>query len=151
MSRERKPLPRHVDAADYLGVLWTYLTEALCAEVFAATRERERQRKWTLFTLVQFWIALLHDGPEVSQTRAVADCARGHPLYPVLTATPESFFERVQTLRPAFFRAVFARVTAAILGHLAARPARFATALPLSVAAFPEVYCVDASRLDTVA
>lgn len=68
----RPPLPRFVDAADYLGVLWTYLTEALCAEVFAALRERERERKWTLFTLMQFWIALLHDGPEVSQTQAVA-------------------------------------------------------------------------------
>jgi hypothetical protein len=151
MSHEKTSLPRHVDAADYLGVLWTYLTEALCAEVFAATRERERQRKWTLFTLVKFWIALLHDGPEVSQTQAVTDCARAHPLYPVLTATPESFFERVQTLRPAFFRAVFERVTAAVSGRVAALSVRFASALPVSVAAFPEIYCVDASRLDVVA
>jgi hypothetical protein len=145
------PLPRFVDAADYLGVLWTYLTEAPCAAVFAALRERERERKWTLFTLMQFWIALLHDGPEVSQTQAVAQCARGHPLYPVLTASPESFFQRVQALRPAFFAAVFARVTAAIRARRAALPVLFAADLPVSAAAFPEVYCADASRLDTVA
>jgi hypothetical protein len=144
-------LPRFVDAADYLGVLWTYLTEALCAEVFAALRERERERKWTLFTLMQFWVALLHDGPEVSQTRAVANCARGHPLYPLLTASPESFFQRVQALRPAFFGAVFARVSAAIRARRDALPVPFAAALPVSAAAFPEIYCADASRLDTVA
>jgi hypothetical protein len=154
MARSRPPaprLPRFVDAADYLGVLWTYLTEALCAEVFAALREAERQRKWTLFTLVQFWIALLHDGPEVSQTAAVYNCARGHPLYPVLDASPESFFERVQTFRPAFFRGVFERVTAGMLERFRALPVRFADTLPISVAAFPELYCIDASRLDKVA
>lgn len=144
-------LPTFVDAADYLGVLWTYLTEALCDEIFQALRERERQRKWTLFTLLQFWIALLHDGPEVSQTQAVTECARGHPLYPVLTATPESFFERVQSFRPAFFRAVFARVSARILSHLGGLATRFVADLPVAVAAFPEIYCIDASRLDAVA
>jgi hypothetical protein len=147
----RPPLPRYVDAADYLGVLWSYLTEALCAEVFAALREHERQRKWTLFTLMQFWIALLHDGPEVSQTQAVAQCARGHPLYPLLTATPESFFQRVQALRPAFFGAVFARVSAAMRARRDALPVPFAAELPVSAGAFPEIYCADASRLDAVA
>jgi len=151
MSRPPPPLPTYVDAADYLGVLWSYLTEALCAEVFAALRARERQRTWTLVTLLQVWIALLHDGPDVSQTQAVTDCARGHPLYPVLTATPESFFPRVQALRPAFFRAGFARVTTAILGRVEALPVRFAAELPVSATAFPEISCVDASRLDTVA
>lgn len=143
--------PRFVDAADYLSVLWTYLTEALCAEVFAATRDRERQRKWTLFTLVKFWVALLHEGPEVSQTRALANCTRGHPLYPVVTATPEAFFQRIQALRPAFFRAVFTRVTVRVLERLAALSVRFATALPLSPTSWPEIYCVDGSRLDAVA
>lgn len=69
----------------------------------------------------------------------------------MLTATPESFFQRVQALRPAFFRAVFTRVTAAMLARRAARPVPFAAGLPLAPADFPEVYCLDASRLDTVA
>lgn len=145
------PLPPAVDAADYLSVVWTVLTEALCDEVFAALREHERQRKWTLFTLVQFWIALLHEAPAVSQTTAVCNCARRHPLYPVLTASPESFFQRVQALRPAFFRGVFERVSAALRDRLEALPVRFAAELPVSAAAFPEIYCVDASRLDKVA
>jgi hypothetical protein len=46
-----------VPSAHYLSVIWQHLTESLCEEVFAATRERERQRKWTLFALVWFWIA----------------------------------------------------------------------------------------------
>lgn len=144
-------LPRFIDPVDYLAVLWRHLTEGLCEEIFRALRERERERKWTIFTLMQFWIALLHSGPEVSQTQAVAECDRGHPLYPVITATPESFFERVQSLAPRFFRAVFHRVSQAFLGEISALPVRFASELGIPAERFGEIYTLDASRLDPVA
>ncbi|HEY9448116.1 MAG TPA: IS4 family transposase [Gemmatimonadaceae bacterium] len=147
----RKALPRFVDAADYLAVLWRHLTEGLCEEIFRALRERERERKWTIFTLMQFWVALLHSGPEMSQTQAVSECDRGHPLYPVLTATPESFFERVQSLGPRFFSAIFTRVTRAFLQEISALPVRFASGLSIPAERFSEIYTLDASRLDPVA
>ena len=149
-----RPLPRFIDPVDYLAVLWRHLTEGLCEEIFRALRERERERKWTIFTLMQFWVALLHSGPEMSQTQAVSECDRRHPLYPVLTATPESFFERVQSLRPRFFHAVFERVTRAFLEEISALPIRFASGLSIaSIPAerFSEIYTLDASRLDPVA
>jgi hypothetical protein len=144
-------LPRFIDPVDYLAVLWRHLTEELCEEIFRSLRERERERKWTIFTLMQFWVALLHSGPEVSQTQAVSECDRGHPLYPVITATPESFFERVQSLSPRFFRANFTRVTSAFLQEISALPARFASDLSIAPERFGEIYTLDASRLDPVA
>jgi len=146
-----KPLPRFIDPVDYLAVLWRHLTEGLCEEIFRSLRERERERKWTIFTLMQFWVALLHSGPEVSQTQAVSECDRGHPLYPVLTATPESFFERVQSLSPRFFRAVFTRVTSALLREVSLLSVRFASGLGIPAERFGEIYTLDASRLDPVA
>lgn len=150
-KQSSKQLPRFIDPVDYLAVLWRHLTEGLCEEIFRALRERERERKWTIYTLMQFWVALLHSGPEMSQTQAVSECDRGHPLYPVLTATPESFFERVQSLAPRFFRAVFERVTRAFLQEISALPVRFASGLSIPAERFSEIYTLDASRLDPVA
>lgn len=155
----RRALPTRITAADYLDILWQYLTEAVCDEVFAAIRARdgsaERQRKWTLYTLLKFWIVLLHEDAEVSQTRAVADCATDHPLYPTLTASAASFFQRIQSLRPAFFRAVFTHVTARVrtecVPRWAAAGVTFCTDLPIPTTVFPDIYCVDASRADKVA
>ena len=155
----RRALPARIPAAAYLEVLWRYLTEAVCDEVFAAIRARdgsaERQRKWTLYTLLKFWIVLLHDDADVSQTRAVADCAADHPLYPTLTASAASFFQRIQTLRPAFFRAVFTHVTAQLRTECVPRwdaaGVTFCADLPIPVTVFPDIYCVDASRTDKVA
>ena len=52
-KRKAKHLPGLIQPVDYLETLWTHLTESLCQEVFEMTRDRERQRVWSLFTLVQ--------------------------------------------------------------------------------------------------
>lgn len=152
-------LPSQLPAIAYLDVVWTYLTESLCTQLFQAVRTRdgtqERQRVWTLFVMIRFWIALLHDDRDVSQTRAVLECAQDHPLYPVVTATPESFFERAKDFRPAFFQAVLAEVTARMETEtwpaLAAQGVTFATDLTIPESAFANIYCLDASRADAVA
>lgn len=106
--RKAKHLPGLIQPVDYLETLWKHLTESLCEEVFAMTRDRERQRVWSLFTLVQFWIGLLHH-PSMSQTRAIEESHKGSALFPEVAATPESFFQRIQSLRPAFFQNLFQR------------------------------------------
>jgi hypothetical protein len=145
--RQAKHLPGLIQPVDYLATLWTHLTESLCQEVFELTRDKERQRVWSLFTLVQFWIGLLHH-PSLSQTRAIEESQKGNPLFPEVAATPESFFQRIQSLRPAFFHNVFQRFVEAILPHA---PTRFASHLSEALSAFPEVLVLDGSKLHKVA
>jgi hypothetical protein len=37
----------------------THITAARCQPVFAALRVTERQRRWTLQALVEFWLAVI--------------------------------------------------------------------------------------------
>src|SRR3989338_10468831 len=122
----KKKLPVDIPAPDYLSVVWKYLTPSVCHEVFQLTRDRERQRKWTLFALMKTWIGLLQ-GDFSSQTEVIEEfCGKGHPLFPMVEATHESFFQRIASLRPAFFRNIFLRFTLAIQLEL---PANFKTDL----------------------
>jgi Transposase DDE domain len=137
-----------VPSAGYLSVVWKYLTESMCQEVFAATRNRERQRKWTLFAMVWFWISLLQSRYG-SQTRALLEARSGSsPLFPPVDATPEAFFQKVQKLRPVFFRNVFRAYTERLKVEA---PLSFERELPLEPKVFPEIYALDGSRLEKVA
>lgn len=83
MSRRKLVLAvEEVLSATFLALVWKYLAESMCQEVFAATRKRERQRKWTLYALVWFWIALL-------QSRYAGQAS--------VDATPEAFSRRCRT------------------------------------------------------
>jgi hypothetical protein len=127
--------------------VWKYLTESMCQEVFAATRKRERQRKWTLYAMVWFWIALLQSRYG-SQTRALLEARAGCPLFPPVDATPEAFFQKVQKVRPVFFQNVFRAYTAQLRSEA---PLSFEQELPIDPKVFPEVYALDGSRLEKVA
>jgi hypothetical protein len=145
--RAPKRLPESIAPADYLDPVWTHLTEEACHEVFEATRDRERQRKWTLSTLMRVWMGLLQN-PTLSQTEAIEICAGGkHALFPKVEASSESFFMRIASLRPTFFRNLFLRFTIAIQCELALN---FASDLSVDVKAFPEIYVIDGSRLAKV-
>lgn len=140
-------LPSHIAPAQYLQTLWTHLTKEMCQEVFELIRDTERQRKWTLYALLQMWLGLLQTRL-LSQTQAVEECGQGNPFFPDVKATAESFFQRVQTLRPRFFHAVFSRFTQAIQPHL---PKTFCQSLAQTLPHFPEIVVLDASRLHKVA
>lgn len=137
---------KEVRAPDYLAVVTQHLTQSLCDEVFAATRDRERQRKWTLFALVWFWIGLLQVRFS-SQTRALLEGQKGHPLLPEVDASPESFFMKIQAVRPVFFRNVFLSFTQAIQPEL---ESDYAADLGIDPEIFPEVFAADGSRLEKV-
>lgn len=129
-----------------MAVLWDHLTPELCREVFELTRDNERERKWTLFALLQVWMGLLQN-PVLTQTHAIEACGKGHPMFPLVEASPESFFMRIQSLRPEFFRNVFTGFTKSIEDKL---PANFQSDLGVSAEVFPEIYAVDGSRLAKV-
>lgn len=92
-KRKQSLAVAEVPSADYVSVIWQHLTESMCEEVFAATRERERQRKWTLLALVWFWIALLQSRFS-SQTRALLEARAGSALFPPVM---DLFFAQVAT------------------------------------------------------
>ena len=69
MSKEKKrkgaESDRHVDfyLAPTVEFFHGQITEALCDEVFQSIRTNERQRKWTLFALARFWLAVILEPP----------------------------------------------------------------------------------------
>src|SRR5262245_32254531 len=92
-------------------VLRDILTEALCLEVFKTERVSERQRVWSLPTLLYFWLAVVIRCPK-SLTVAISEAlsAKGEDkIWPRIKGSPQAFFKRTLTLRPRFFVALFER------------------------------------------
>ena len=140
--------PVELDLGRVLELLRTHITAALCRTVFASVRITERQRRWTLEALVQFWLAVILRAPRALSQALYETLEGSEPLFPHVEATPEAFFQRCQTLRPAFFAAVFARFTARLLR---ATPPRYAPDLAALYQRFPAVCIVDGSRLAAIA
>jgi len=140
--------PVSVDLVRALELLRTHITAALCQTVFATIRITERQRRWTLQALVEFWLAVILRAPRALSQALYETLEGSEPLFPRVEATPEAFFQRCQSLRPAFFAEIFTRFTA---GLLTATPARYAQDLAEVPARFAGVVVVDGSRLAAIA
>jgi hypothetical protein len=147
MGRPRSA-PVSVDLVRVLELLRTHITAALCQTVFATVRTTERQRRWSLEALVQFWLAVILRAPRALSQALYETLEGSEPLFPLVTATPEAFFQRCQSLRPAFFAEIFTRFTARLLS---ATPARYAADLAPLQARFAAVLVVDGSRLAAIA
>ncbi len=140
--------PVRIDLVRVLELLRTHITAALCQTVFRTVRTTERQRLWTLEALVQFWLAVILRAPR-ALSQALYETLEGRePLFPVVQASPEAFFERCQSLRPAFFAEIFRRFTARLLRAV---PARYAADLAPLQARFAGLGVVDGSRLAAIA
>jgi len=140
--------PVSVDLVRVLELLRTHITAALCQTVFHTVRITERQRCWTLQALVEFWLAVILRAPRALSQALYETLEGAEPLFPLVEATPEAFFQRCQHLRPAFFAAIFTRFTA---GLRTATPARYAPELAALQARFAAVVVVDGSRLAAIA
>ena len=140
--------PVSVDLVRVLELLRTHITAALCQTVFATVRTTERQRRWTLQALVEFWLAVILRAPRALSQALYETLEGSEPLFPLVQASPEAFFQRCQTFRPAFFAAVFTRFTAQLL---VAVPPRFAPALAPVAQRFTTICVIDGSRLAAIA
>jgi hypothetical protein len=140
--------PVQLDLGRVLELLRTHITAALCQTVFATVRITERQRLWTLEALVQFWLAVILRAPRALSQALYETLEGSEPLFPLVQATREAFFQRCQTLRPAFFAEVFAQFTARLLQ---ASPPRYAPDLAPLYQRFPAICIVDGSRLAAIA
>lgn len=140
--------PVRINLVRVLELLRTHITAALCQTVFQTVRTTERQRRWTLEALVEFWLAVILRAPRALSQALYETLEGSEPLFPLVEATPEAFFQRCQRLRPAFFAEVFTRFTARLLR---AGPARYAAETAPLQTRFAGLCVVDGSRLAAIA
>jgi Transposase DDE domain len=145
MAKRRE---RTIDLDRLVELLQVHLTPAICRAAFGRVRITERQRAWTLYALVRFWIAIVLHAPK-ALSQALAE-ARDDPesVFPAVPATPEAFFQRCRDLRPAFFTEVFRDFTARLL---AAVPPRYTAELAPVRERFTALVVLDGSRLAAIA
>jgi hypothetical protein len=72
---------------------------------------------------VEFWLAVILRAPRALSQALYETLEGSEPFFPHVQASPEPFFQRCQTLRPAFCAAVFGRSTARLLTATPARSA----------------------------
>src|SRR3990170_4035069 len=137
-----------IDLLRLVDLLQEHITAALCQTAFRRVRRTERQRRWTLQALVQFWTAVVLRAPK-ALSQALADSREGRdPLFPRIEASPEAFFQRCRDLRPAFFAEVFRQFTARVLD---AAPPRYAADIAAVRDHFAAIVVLDGSRLAAIA
>jgi hypothetical protein len=147
-SKERRINPKAV--VDLLGtteLLHQHLTEALSAVVYKAVRTTERERKWTLQKLAEFWTAVILRAPD-NLTQALQEAVRGTGGWPAVQATPESFFARCKSMKWKFFADLFAGFRDSLLP---AAPVAFVSELHHLRRRFNDIFVVDGSRLEKIA
>jgi|GEM_PF-1578265 len=86
--------PVSVDLVRVLERLRPHITVAVCQTAFATTRSRERERRWTLEALVQFWLAVILRAPRALSQALYKTLEGSEPLFPPVQASPEVFFHR---------------------------------------------------------
>jgi hypothetical protein len=129
--------------------LHEHITESLCDNVFNGVRTRERQRKWTLFALARFWLAVILKPPTslgqlLEQTRQYDP--RG--VLPQVAASSESFYQKCKVFSSSFFMTLYQGFIESILPKA---PAAYCQEVGYLRERFTDVLVIDGSRLDKVA
>ena len=129
-------------------ILNDHLTEELCARVFGSVRTTEREREWSLFSLMKFWTAVVLLAPDSLGHALERARQGGNDLLPEITVTDGGSFQRYKTLHWKFFHALYYAFTQRLLGE--ARPV-FAGGMSGLRERFPNLFLIDGSRLDPIA
>jgi hypothetical protein len=131
-----------------LEILHAHVTKALCDEVFGELRTTERERKWSLYALARFWLAVvLKAPPSLSQ---LLQLMRGRELegfLPEVSASAESFFMKCKDFSHVFFAEIHRRFIEQILPEA---PKCFAGEVVHLLEKFTDIVVLDGSRLDKV-
>jgi hypothetical protein len=150
-SRKGTESDRHIDVhlAPTVELLHKHITDSLCNEVFQDVRTSERQRKWSLFALARFWLAVVLDPPpSLSQQLELTRRRDPRGFLPEVSASAESFFQKCKDFSSGFFMALYFRFV-----DLAAKkaPKRYCQEMAHLLEKFSEVVLIDGSRLDKIA
>lgn len=136
-----------VDLRDTVDILHRYLTASLCRVVFHRERTTERERQWSFFLLMQFWIEVVLRAPP-SLTQALEECADGKAGWPRVAATPEAFFQRARDLPWRLFGALYVDFLVRVVPKA---PTNYGSEMAVLRKAFAELWILDGSRLDAIA
>ncbi len=130
--------------------LHKHVTEALCNEVFQDARITERQRKWSLFALARFWLAVIMVAPRslshLLESKRDSDAPQG--FLPEVEASSEAFFQRCKTLSSRFFMTLYSRFVESVKSKA---PQQYCQELSHLLKQFSNVVAIDGSRLDKIA
>ncbi|MBI4678005.1 MAG: hypothetical protein HY748_10525, partial [Elusimicrobia bacterium] len=116
--------------------------------MFDSVRTTEREREWSLFSLMKFWTAVILLSPKSLGHALERARQGGNDLLPGVTATDGGSFQRYKTLHWKFFHALYYAFTQRLLGE--ALPV-FAGPLSGLRERFPNLFLIDGSRLDPIA
>lgn len=150
-ARKGAQSDRHteVQLAPTIDFLHQNLSKALCDEVFHDLRTTERERKWSLFALARFWLAVILVAPP-SLSQLLEQTRRYDPrgFLPEIAASAESFFQKCKHLSDVFFAALYFRFVQLIFNKA---PQSYSSELAYLQKKFAHVVAIDGSRLDKVA
>lgn len=149
-ERKRTVSDRHIDVhlVPPMQILHTHVTEAFCAEIFGELRTTERERKWTLYALSRFWLAVILKAP--ASLSHLLQLMRGRELegwLPEVSASAESFFMKCRDFSHVFMAEVHRRFIERVLPDA---PRCFASEVAHLQKKFTDVVVIDGSRLDKV-
>jgi len=137
-----------IELLGLVELLHKHVTESLCSEVFLKTRDRERQRKWSLHSLMWFWVAVTIRAPKALSHALDESHQGGDRLLPHVDATSEAFFEKCQDLRSDFFAGLYEAVGPRMLPEAVEV---YASGVADLRRHFPEIWVMDGSQLSEVA
>ena len=145
------PSDRHRDVhiAPTVEFLHQHITEVLCEAVWHDGRTTERERKWSLFSLSRFWLAVILEPPP-SLSQLLERVRRGDPrgFLPAVEASAEAFFQKSKTLSYHFPMDLYRRFLEVVRPKA---PRRYCQELAHLQENFSDVAAIDGSRLDKVA
>ncbi len=152
-AKQRKGTKSDRDVDVYLAPTVEFLhgkiTEALCDEVFQNVRTTERQRKWTLFALARFWLAVILEPPRsLSQLLERTRSQDPKGILPAVEASAESFFEKCKNFSSEFFMALYHHFLQEVLANA---PKRYCQEVSHLDKKFSGLLVIDGSRLDKIA
>jgi hypothetical protein len=137
-----------VNLLDALEILHQHITEVLCDRVFQSVRNRERQRKWSLFVLARFWMTVILHAP-TSLTQRLEEVRLGkNVLVPWVDSSFVAFFKKCKGTHHRFFKALYQAFTEKVA---AKAPAVYVPQTHALLKRFSGIWAVDGSRLDEIA
>jgi hypothetical protein len=130
-------------------MLHNHISESMCAEVFGEFRTNERERKWSLFALARFWLAVILD-PPTSLSQFLEWVRRGDTrgFLPEVDASAEAFFQKCKVFTSEIFKGLYWRFIAAVLPTA---PKQYCSELSHLEEKFTTIAVIDGSRLDKIA
>lgn len=129
--------------------LHEHISEALCEEIFQNLRDNERERKWSLFALSRFWLAVTLEAPP-SLSQLLERTRQGDPrgFLPLVEASAEAFFQKCKGFSYGFFMALYNHFIDKVLPKA---PKRYGQKVEHLQKKFSELLVIDGSRLDKIA